>query len=95
MSDFNEVPVVSKSVHRVEEVLLRKEVTARVETIHDTVRRDTLEIEQPSDLPVAFNATRRQDTKKRADGPTVEIQGKKHLGGSPQTVDKVGDQKQS
>ncbi len=48
MSDFNEVPVVSKTVHLVEEVLLRKEVTARTETIRDTVRRDTLEIEQPS-----------------------------------------------
>ena len=56
MSDFNEVPVVSKSVHLVEEVLLRKEVTARTETIHDTVRRDTLEIEQPSNLPVVFQA---------------------------------------
>ena len=57
MSDFNEVPVVSKSVHLVEEVLLRKEVTARTETIHDTVRRDTLEIEQPSNLPVVFQAS--------------------------------------
>jgi Domain of unknown function (DUF2382) len=54
MSDFNEVPVVSKTVHLVEEVLLRKEVTARTETIHDTVRQDKLEIEQPSNLPVVF-----------------------------------------
>jgi hypothetical protein len=43
-------------VHLVEEVLLRKEVTARTETIHDTVRRDTLEIEQPSNLPLVFQA---------------------------------------
>ena len=64
MSDFNEVPVVSKAVHLVEEVLLRKEVTARVETIHDTVRQDKLEIEQPSHLPVVFNASSKQDGKK-------------------------------
>ena len=40
MSETNEVPVVSKSVHLVEEVLLRKEVTARTEKIRDTVKRD-------------------------------------------------------
>src|SRR3954447_15386299 len=56
MSDFNEVPVVSKSVHLVEEVLLRKETTARIETIRDTVKRDKLEVEQPSNLPVVFQA---------------------------------------
>jgi hypothetical protein len=56
LSDFDKVPVASKSVHMVEKVLLRKEVTARVATIHDTVRHDTLEIEQPSNLPTKFGA---------------------------------------
>jgi len=65
MSDFNEVPVVSKPVRLVEEVLLRKEVTARIETIHDTVRQDKLEIEQPSNLPVVFNAPSEQDGQKQ------------------------------
>jgi len=65
MSDFNEVPVVSKPVRLVEEVLLRKEVTARIETIHDTVRQDKLEIEQPSNLPVVFNASSKQDGRKQ------------------------------
>ena len=65
MSDFNEVPVVSKAVHLVEEVLLRKEITARTETIHDTVRRDELEIEQPSNLPVVFQAAAKQEEKMR------------------------------
>jgi stress response protein YsnF len=64
MSDFNEVPVVSKAVHLVEEVLLRREVTSRIETIQDTVRRDKLEIEQPSQLPVVFNQARKQDEQK-------------------------------
>jgi stress response protein YsnF len=65
MSDYNEVPVVSKAVHLVEEVLLRKEVTARTETIRETVKRDKLEIEQPSQLPVAFGSSHKQDDKKR------------------------------
>ena len=85
MSDFNEVPVVSKSVHLVEEVLLRKEVTARVETIHDTVRRDKLEIEQPSNLPVVqtsnvptlVTTAPKQDEKKRDEFSTGEMQDKK------------------
>jgi hypothetical protein len=41
-----------------------KEVTARVETIHDTVRQERLEIEQPSNLPVVFNASPKQEGKK-------------------------------
>jgi stress response protein YsnF len=63
MSDFNEVPVVSKAVHLVEEVLLRKEVTSRIETIHDTVKRDKLEIEQPSQLPVVLQPTQEESTR--------------------------------
>jgi stress response protein YsnF len=66
MSESNEVPVVSKSVHLVEEVLLRKEVTARTEKIRDTVKRDKLEIEQPSQLPAVFHAEHKQDDRKRA-----------------------------
>jgi stress response protein YsnF len=65
MSESNEVPVVSKSVHLVEEVLLRKEVTARTEKIRDTVKRDKLEIEQPSQLPAVFNGEHKQDDRKR------------------------------
>jgi len=71
MSETNEVPVVSKSVHLVEEVLLRKEVTARTEKIRETVKRDKLEIEQPSQLPVLFNGEHKQDDRKRA-GETHE-----------------------
>jgi len=71
MSETNEVPVVSKSVHLVEEVLLRKEVTARTEKIRETVKRDKLEIEQPSQLPVVFNGEHKQDDRKRA-GETHE-----------------------
>jgi hypothetical protein len=90
MSDFNEVPVVSKSVHLVEEVLLRKEVTARTETIHDTVRRDTLEIEQPSNLPVVFQAAPKQAEKKRD-----ETQVKRDENQALQIGNKAGEQKRS
>jgi hypothetical protein len=79
MVDMNEVPVVSKSVHMVEEVLLRKEVTARVETIRDTVRRDMLEIDPPSNLPA-------EDPKMGEESPTDEIQDRKQPGGSPKTL---------
>jgi len=91
MSDFNEVPVVSKAVHLVEEVLLRKEVTARTETIHDTVRRDKLEIEQPSSLPVVFKAAVQHEEKKREESASADIQDKKQLN-APQTAGKT-DQK--
>jgi stress response protein YsnF len=79
MSDFNEVPVVSKAVHLVEEVLLRKEVTARTETIHDTVRRDKLEIERPSNLPVVFQPAAKQEEKKRDESAAADSQDKKSL----------------
>src|SRR3954468_1576160 len=77
MSDFNEVPVVSKAVHLVEEVLLRKEVTSRIETIRDTVKRDKLEIEQPSQLPVVLQPAQKQEEHKAAD----ETQNMKQSGG--------------
>jgi len=80
MSDFNEVPVVFKAVHLVEEVLLRKEITARTETIHDTVRRDKLEIEQPSNLPVVFQpAAAKQEEKRREESVAADSQDKKPL----------------
>jgi hypothetical protein len=93
MTDFNEVPVVSKAVHLVEEVLLRKEVTARIETIHDTVKRDTLEIEEPSQLPVVFNAGKRPDDRKRDEKRASEAQEKKDPVASMQSDSKPGDLK--
>jgi stress response protein YsnF len=94
MSDFNEVPVVSKTVHLVEEVLLRKEVTARTETIRDTVRRDTLEIEQPSNLPAVIVAGPQPEQKKREEG-TGEIHDKKQPVNSPSAGNKAADQKRA
>jgi len=95
MSDSNEVPVVSKAVHLVEEVLLRKEITTRIETIHDTVKRDKLEIDQPSQLPVVFNATQKQDERKRDNKPAGGNQDKdkQHALVPTQSEGKSGDQK--
>jgi stress response protein YsnF len=88
MSDFNEVPVVSKAVHLVEEVLVRKEVTARTETIHETVRRDKLEIEQPSNLPVVFRAAPQEQAKEERPSDKKQL--------SPSiTEGKTSDQKRS
>jgi stress response protein YsnF len=93
MSDFNEVPVVSKTVHLVEEVLLRKEVTARTETIRDTVTQDKLEIEQPSNLPVVFQAAAaKQEEKRRDESPMNGPEDKKQLTTTPQAGNKP-DQK--
>jgi hypothetical protein len=89
MSDTSEVPVVSKAVHLVEEVLLRKEVTARTETIRETVKRDKLEIEEPSQLPVVFNPVQKQDDRKHAS----ENQDKKQSMIPMPTDNKSGEQK--
>ncbi len=56
MTETSEEAVVSKIARVKEEVSLRKEVTERVETVKDTVRRDEVEIEKvPGDRisPVA------------------------------------------
>lgn len=46
--ETEEVPTVAKRVRIREEVVVRTERQERVETIRDTVRRDEVEIEQPS-----------------------------------------------
>jgi len=46
MTEMREEAVVSKTARVVEEVNLRKDVTDRVETVNDTVRRDEVEIEK-------------------------------------------------
>jgi uncharacterized protein (TIGR02271 family) len=44
MTESDEEAVISKTAHVVEEVVVRKEAADRVETIHDTVRREDVEI---------------------------------------------------
>jgi uncharacterized protein (TIGR02271 family) len=42
--ETEEVPVVGKTARVVEEVAIRKEATARTETVRDTVRREEVEV---------------------------------------------------
>lgn len=51
MTDTTEVPVVWKSQHVREEVVLRKEVTEHLETVRDVVRRDAVQVISPSAQP--------------------------------------------
>ena len=43
-----EVPVIAKRVRLREEIVVRTERTQQVETVQETVRRDEVEIQQPS-----------------------------------------------
>ena len=43
-----EEPVVSKTAHIAEEVVVRKDVTERTETVRDDVRREQVEVRDPS-----------------------------------------------
>ena len=56
VTETNEVPVVSKEARVVEEVVVGKTETDRVETVHDTVRRTDVEVEE---LPGGTTTDRR------------------------------------
>ena len=45
MSDSHQVPRVWKTLHVAEEVVLRKQVTERVERVRETVRHDVIDVE--------------------------------------------------
>ncbi len=47
-----EEPVVSKTARVAEEVVVRKDVTERTETVRDDVRREEVEIQKPDQRPV-------------------------------------------
>ena len=57
--ETSEVPVVSKRLRVREEIVVRTERSQRVETVADTVRRDEVEIRQPS---------KKQPVRERANG---------------------------
>lgn len=57
MKETSEEAVVSKTAHVVEEVNLRKDVTDRVETVKERVRRDEVEIEKVPGESVSTGAT--------------------------------------
>jgi stress response protein YsnF len=63
LASTSERPIVSKGIELVEEVVLRHETTARVETIRDTLRRDVVSIEQQTRVPAVIpqRADKRED----------------------------------
>jgi len=73
MSDSFEVAEVWKSVRVTEEVVLRREVTERHETVRDTVRRDEVVVEQVSrTLPaVRYEVEKAQHAHPTAPQPQV------------------------
>ena len=53
MEKVDEEAVVSKTARLVEEIGLRKDVSNRTETVHDTVRKTRVDIDDGRDLAVA------------------------------------------
>ena len=58
-TETDEEAVVSKSAHVVEEVVLQKDVEERVETVHDTLRREEVEITGPTTVASESTTTRK------------------------------------
>lgn len=46
-----EEPVVNKTARVAEEVVVRKDVTERTETVRDDVRREEVEVQKPGQRP--------------------------------------------
>ncbi len=67
MTDSFEVVETWKSVHLLEEIVLRTEVTEHTETVRDTVRRDEVKVEQPN-----HTARREFEAPKRDKAPAVQ-----------------------
>ncbi len=57
VTETSEVPVVSKEARVVEEVVVGKTATDRVETVQDTVRRTDVEVEEVTDTATTTGAT--------------------------------------
>ena len=53
VEESHEVPTIAKTARVKEEVGLRGEETARVETVKDTVRRQEVEVEHTDDTRLA------------------------------------------
>jgi len=56
LSEMREVPVVSKEARVIEEVVVGKDINVRNETIHDTVRRTEVRVDERA-MPAEYNDT--------------------------------------
>jgi uncharacterized protein (TIGR02271 family) len=64
--ETSEQPVVTKTAHIAEEVVIRRRGSDRVETVRDTVRRQQLEVERVSDVSSDVRSDIRSDVRKAA-----------------------------
>lgn len=58
VTELNEEAVVGKTARVVEEVVVRKDVNDHVETVHDTVRREELEVEKIDQTDLTTGTTK-------------------------------------
>ena len=70
MTETAEEAVVSKNTRVVEEVGLRKEVSDRVETVRDTVRKEEVEIDQVPGTTTTTSTVKPVTTKTATIGTT-------------------------
>ena len=73
MTESTEEAIVSKTAHVYEEVGLNKEVTERVETVRDTVRKEEVEIEQIPGGTTTTTGTTTSDRHHPANSARTEI----------------------
>ena len=66
VTETSEQPVVTKTAHVAEEVVIRKRGSDHVETVRDTVRRQQLEVERVPDVKTDLKTDVRTDLKKVA-----------------------------
>ncbi len=63
VTEMNEEAVVGKTARVVEEVVVRKDASDRVETVNDTVRREEVEVEKVDGAPLGTATTTTTTTK--------------------------------
>ena len=66
MNETDEEAVVAKSARVVEEVVVQKDVTERVETVRDTLRREEVEIDAPTATTGTVTSPARSGTRQPA-----------------------------
>jgi uncharacterized protein (TIGR02271 family) len=71
MIDTREIPVVTKHAQVREELVLRREITGRVELVRETLKRTDVEVMQPQRLP-AILATKPDDNSQRQENKRTD-----------------------
>lgn len=72
MTDSRQVPQVWKSIHVAEEVVLRREVTEHKKRVHETLRRDVIEVEHDRTARIGAETEVEVIPARRPAGPDLE-----------------------